>query len=73
MIKEIAQELVELTKDRKFARNLGLVTLVTVVSSVNLVAGSVSPERTAQKEKLENFSELVSVGLSIRSQTIINK
>ena len=71
MFKEICQEIAALAKDRKFVRNLGIVTTIAVASSVSLAAGSISPERLAQQEKLDQFSELVSVGLSIRTQTFL--
>ena len=73
MIKEIATEIVELTKDRRFNRNLALVLLITLIPSVELNLGGFSPERTTQKEKLENYFELKSVGSNLRSQTTNRK
>ena len=71
MLAEIWQEITELTKDQKFVRNLGFVAMIVVASSSSLAAEYAHPERLAQQQKLEQFSGLVSVGLSIRTQDIL--
>jgi hypothetical protein len=73
MLAEIWQEITELTKDSKFVRNLGLVTMITLVSSCSLATEYTHPERLAQQEKIEQFSGLMSVGLCLRTQIILNK
>jgi hypothetical protein len=73
MLAEIWQEITELKKDRQFVRNLGLVAMITLAFSCSLAAEYTHPERLAQKERLEEFSGLMSVGLCIRTQIILNK
>lgn len=73
MLAEICQEIAELTKDSKFVRNLGLVTMITLASSLSLATEYTNPARFAQQEKLEQFSSLMSVGLCIKTQTILTK
>lgn len=73
MLTEIWQEIAELTKDSKFVRNLGLVAMITLASSCSLATEYTNPARLAQQERLEEFSALMSVGLCIRTQTILTK
>lgn len=73
MIQEICQEMTQLTKDRLFMRNLGIVGGIVLISSASLALGSASSERLAKKARMENLSNLMSVGLSIRTQTILGK
>ena len=73
MFAEIWQEITELTKDQKFVRNLGLVTIITLTSSFSIAAESTNPNRLVQQEKLEQFSNLMSVGFCIRNQSIFSK
>ena len=73
MLKDIWQEIIELTKDRKFNRNAVLLIMISLISSWSLAFVGNNPGRLAQQEKLERFSNIMSVGISIRAQTIIRK
>ncbi|VEP12632.1 conserved exported hypothetical protein [Hyella patelloides LEGE 07179] len=72
MLAEIWQEITELTKDRKFIRNLSLVAVIALASSFSLAASNHS-ERLAQQGKLDRCSNFMSMGLCIKTQNIVTK
>ena len=82
MLKDIWQEIGHLNSDRaaprlwrvrKFVRNMGLVTMISLLSSCSLVLVGTSSQRLAQQEKLERLSNLMSVGICIRTQMILRQ
>jgi hypothetical protein len=73
MLSEVWQEITELTKNQQFVRNLGFVIMLTLASSCCLATEYTNPARAAQQAKIEQFSSLMSVGLCVKTQTILTK
>ena len=71
MLVDIGEEIIELARDAKFRRNLGLVVLLSLVSSSSVAGEYSSPKRLARHEKVEQFFDLVSVGVCIRTKLIM--
>ena len=73
MLKDIWQEISHLSSDRKFVRNTSFVTMISLVSSCSFALIDTSSQRLAQLEKLERLSDLISVGICIRTQMILRQ
>ena len=66
MLQEIWQEIIRLGQDKQFVRNLTIVAITVIASSLSLAEEYRHPARLAQKEKLAQFSNLVFTGIEIK-------
>ncbi|MDJ0537074.1 MAG: hypothetical protein QNJ70_32100 [Xenococcaceae cyanobacterium MO_207.B15] len=74
MLQEIWQEILNLKQDKQFTRNLIVVFIITIASSLILAEQYRHPARLAQQQRLTQFYNLVSVGMVIRTyDTLLNK
>ncbi|MDJ0743509.1 MAG: hypothetical protein QNJ32_09115 [Xenococcaceae cyanobacterium MO_167.B27] len=74
MLQEIWQEILNLKQDKEFTRNLIVVFIITIASSLILAEQYRHPARLAQQPRLTQFYNLVSVGMVIRTyDTLLNK
>ena len=74
MLQETWQEFIKLQKDQRFTRNLTLLFLTVITSSLTLAAEYYHPARLAQQQRLTHFSPLVSAGMVIRTyETLLSQ
>ncbi len=67
MLQQTWQELLKLQKEPRFTRNLTLLFLTVITSSLALATEYYHPARVPQQQRLTQFSPLVSAGIVIRT------
>ncbi|HHP7230098.1 MAG TPA: hypothetical protein ACFCUY_04485 [Xenococcaceae cyanobacterium] len=74
MLEEIWQEMIALKQNQIFRRNLIIVGISAIALPLTLITEYRHPGRLAQQERIAEFSNLVSVGMVIRTyETLLNK
>ena len=73
MLQETWQELLKLQKEPRFTRNLTLLFLTVITSSLTLATEYYHPARVPQQQRLTQFSPLVSAAIVIRTYETLLK